>query len=63
MDKIWITGADGQVGSALVKLLDTTDNELLCTDINEIDVTDEEGIETYAMINRPDGYHQLFRNY
>ncbi|MDO5558590.1 MAG: NAD(P)-dependent oxidoreductase [Oscillospiraceae bacterium] len=53
MDRIWIAGANGQIGAALARLLDTMDNELLCTDIDEVDVTDEDSVDTYATINRP----------
>ena len=34
MKKIWITGAEGHIGSALVELLDCMQYQLLTTDIN-----------------------------
>ena len=39
MKKIWITGAEGHIGSALVELLDCTQYQLLTTDIHEVDIT------------------------
>lgn len=54
MKKVWITGADGHVGSALMQLLDCTEYQLLETDINEVDITDYEQVIQYAHINRPD---------
>jgi len=54
MKKVWITGADGHVGSALMQLLDCMEYQLLDTDINAVDITDYEQVIQYAHINRPD---------
>ena len=54
MKKVWITGANGHVGSALMQLLDCTEYQLLETDINEVDITEYEQVIQYAHINRPD---------
>ena len=50
---IWITGADGHVGSALRNLLPGNGYHLLCTNRKDVDVTDAEAVRLYAEINRP----------
>ena len=50
---IWITGAGGQVGQAIVGELDCVENEVLTSD-QDIDVTDLDGVTRYADINHPD---------
>lgn len=54
MKKVWITGAEGHIGSALIDLLDCTQYQLLTTDINEVDITDLEEVRQYMRVNRPD---------
>ncbi len=54
MKKIWITGAEGHIGSALVELLDCTQYQLLTTDIHEVDITDLKQVQQYMRVNRPD---------
>ena len=54
MKKIWITGAEGHIGSALVALLDSIEYQILTTDINEVDITDINEVNHYMHINRPD---------
>ncbi len=54
MKKIWIAGAGGHVGSALVRLLDCRQYEILATDIKEVDITDVNAVRTCCRINRPD---------
>ncbi|MDY5020942.1 MAG: dTDP-4-dehydrorhamnose reductase [Blautia sp.] len=54
MKKIWITGAEGHIGSALVALLDSTEYQILTTDINEVDITNITEVNQYMHINRPD---------
>ncbi len=39
MKKIWITGAEGHIGTALIDLLEGVEYQLLPTDINEVDIT------------------------
>lgn len=54
MEKIWITGANGHVGTALCKLLDCTSYEILATDEREVDITDRESVASYVRVSRPD---------
>lgn len=54
MKKIWIAGAAGHVGSALVRLLDCRQYEILATDKKEVDITDVDAVRTACRINRPD---------
>lgn len=54
MKRIWITGASGHVGSALVRLLDCRQYEILATDIKEVDITNVEDVRTCCKLNRPD---------
>ncbi len=54
MNKIWITGADGFVGKALLNLLDLTRYSICLTDINEVDITDRAAVNSYASATRPD---------
>lgn len=54
MTKVWIVGAKGHVGSALARLLDSIEYELFETDIDEVDVTDKESVESFMRITRPD---------
>lgn len=52
--KIWIVGANGRVGRAINKLLDSRTVEILNTDINEVDITDIQSVIAYGDIHRPD---------
>lgn len=52
--KVWIAGAQGQVGSAFAKMLDRTEVDVLMTDIEDVDITDKDAVELYADMNRPD---------
>ena len=54
MLKIWISGANGHVGSALVKMLDFEKHKYVATDKNEVDITNMEAVHTFCKINRPD---------
>ena len=50
---IWITGAEGRLGSALVKLLrKDTDNKVVGTDM-DVDITDMEAVEQAMKVYRP----------
>lgn len=63
MVKIWIVGSQGRIGQALIKLLDTTQYELLETDVDELDISDQEEVSKFMALSRPDvvincaGYH------
>ena len=54
MEKIWISGANGHVGSALVKMLDFEKYKYVATDKNEVDITNMDAVHTFCKINRPD---------
>ena len=54
MEKIWISGANGHVGSALVKMLDFEKYKFIATDINEVDITDIQAVHSFCKLNRPD---------
>lgn len=51
---IWITGADGRLGSVLVKLLKTNKKYLVIGTDKEVDITDMKALEKAAGIYRPD---------
>lgn len=54
--KIWIAGADGQLGCALNDMANKyhTDAEIVNTDLNTIDVTNLDSVLTFARKERPD---------
>lgn len=54
MKKVWIVGASGHVGSALLRQLDVLEYELLVTDAKEVDVTRRDAVRSYMKISRPD---------
>lgn len=54
MLKIWIVGSESQVGKAMAAVLDTTDWKVLCTDKDELDITNTEDVLSYGEIQRPD---------
>lgn len=54
MKKIWITGAGGHIGTALKSLLDCNKYNILCTDHNDVDITNKDKVYTYALNNRPE---------
>ena len=54
MEKIWISGASGHIGSALVKLLDNRKYKFIATDKEEVDITDIDAVHSFCKINRPD---------
>lgn len=54
MKKLWIVGSSGHVGSALLKLLDCMEYEIMVTDKEEVDITDEEQVMRYMHMSRPD---------
>ena len=41
MKKIWIVGSSGHVGSALNKILNAWEYEIIMTDKDEVDIADE----------------------
>ena len=54
MKKIWITGAEGHIGTALIDLLEGVEYQLLPTDINEVDLTKIDEVTQFVHVNRPD---------
>ena len=44
MIKIWITGANGQIGTAINEVLDPLEAEVFNTDKEELDITDTEEV-------------------
>lgn len=54
MKKIWITGAEGHIGTALIDLLEGVEYQLLPTDINEVDITKIDEVTQFVHVNRPD---------
>lgn len=54
MIKVWLSGADGQIGKAIREIYRPTDFELLNTDKDEVDITDIEEVMKFVQISRPD---------
>ena len=53
--KILITGADGQLGKELVNQLSKNKKyDLLLTDVNSLDITNEIDVQQYFLYNKPD---------
>lgn len=51
--KIWIAGANGQLGTAICNQMDYNKYNLLSTDI-DLDITDWEAVSSYANMTHPD---------
>lgn len=54
MMKIWVSGAGGQVGTAISDVADPLTFELLNTDVDELDITEIDEVLKFAELNRPD---------
>ena len=54
MKKIWITGAEGHIGTALLDLLEGVEYQLLPTDLEEVDITKIDEVTQFVHVNRPD---------
>ena len=52
MLKVWIAGANGQIGRALNDMLDPMEIEALNTDIDELDITDTDEVLNFGKIGR-----------
>lgn len=52
-DRIWITGAEGQLGHTLYEMLEDEASDILTTDM-DVNIADLDEIMQYADINRPD---------
>lgn len=53
-ERIWLVGAQGQVGKAFAKLLTAGEVELLPTDVEDVDITDSESVRIFMDMNRPE---------
>ncbi len=51
--KILITGANGMLAKSVKKRLEP-ENELICTDVADLDITDEEAVLKFVTQNKPD---------
>ena len=51
--KILITGANGMLAKSVKKRLEP-ENELICTDVADLDITDEEAVLKFVAQNKPD---------
>ena len=54
ISKVWITGAEGRLGSELNRMLNQREFELLDTDCDDVDVTNVEDVLGFADRNHPD---------
>ena len=54
MKKVWISGANGHIGTALCAQLDRNRYDLIPTDVEDVDVTDMEAARAFAEKTRPD---------
>lgn len=63
MQKVWITGAAGQIGTAINDVLDPLSMEILNTDLDELDITQTDEVLNFGAVNRPNIHYQLCRCY
>ena len=54
MQKIWVCGANGQIGKAINREVDKLEYEILDTDIEDLNITDTDEVIRFAEMNRPD---------
>ena len=54
MIKVWLRGANSQIGKAINDIFCPTDLELFNTDKEEVDVTDLKAVMNFAQVSRPD---------
>lgn len=52
-DKIWISGSTGRLGSAMSRLLNPLDAEIVATDENEVDITNQAEVTKFIDRLRP----------
>lgn len=52
-DIIWITGASGRLGSTLSRLLDPLEAEIIATDKEDVDITNQKEVNSFVDRNRP----------
>ena len=54
MMKVWIVGANGQIGTEIQEEIDVLNIEVLKTDLEDLDVSDTDEVLNFAELNRPD---------
>ena len=54
MQKIWVCGANGQLGRAINQVVNKLEYEMLDTDIDTLDITDTDEVLRFGEMNRPD---------
>ena len=54
MLKVWIVGANGQLGTAINEALDPLEMQVFDTDKDDLDITHTEEVLNFGEINRPD---------
>lgn len=54
MLKVWIVGSESQIGKAIQEIINPTELKVLCTDKEELDITETENVLSFGEINRPD---------
>lgn len=54
MLKVWIVGSESQIGKAILEIINPTELKVLCTDKEELDITETENVLSFGEINRPD---------
>ena len=54
MIKVWLSGANSQIGKAINNIFCPTDLELFNTDKDEVDVTDLKAVMNFTQVSRPD---------
>lgn len=52
--RVWVTGHNGMVGSAIVRRLENEDCEILTVSKNELDLRDNEAVSRWMSNNKPD---------
>lgn len=53
INTIWITGAHGRLGSTLFRYLDPLEAEIIATDKEEVDITNQREVNLFVDRNRP----------
>ncbi len=52
--RVWVAGAAGRLGKELARLLSGRDFELLCTDLEDLDITSAQDVIGFADLKHPD---------
>lgn len=54
IEKILITGANGQLGRSLLSILEDTDIEVIPTDADTLDICDYNQVQEFVLLHKPD---------